>query len=247
MPRNKAVLLAGEISRRPNGTTLNGALQFIAALNEGGYAVTQLSVEACGEHFPLCMAEMARYDALVLSDVGALSLLLTPSARDGHLGTDRLQMLSDWVATGGGLVMAGGYMSFQGMDGLARYFETPIDDCLPVRCRPNSDGLEAPAGLVPLVLMPHHPVLRDIGTSWPPLLGMNKTEYRDGASDVQIIAECTYLERRFPLLATRTFGKGRTLAWTSDIAPHWLSQAFASWHGYDQLMRNMIDWVTGAI
>lgn len=104
-------------------------------------------------------------------------------------------MLSDWVATGGGLVMAGGYMSFQGMEGLARYFETPIDDCLPVGCRPNSDGLEAPAGLVPLVLKPHHPVLRGIGTSWPSLLGMNKTEYRNGVSDFQIIAECTHLAR----------------------------------------------------
>ena len=231
MPRNKAVLLAGEISRGPNGTTLNGALQFIAALNEGGYAVTQLSVDECGEHFPLSVAEMGRYGALVLSDVGALSLLLTLSARGGNLGTDRLQMLSDWVATGGGLVMAGGYMSFLGLDGLARYYETPKDDRQPDQSRPNSDGLEAPAGLVPLVLMPHHPVLRDIGTSWPPLLGMNKTEYRNGASAVQIIAECTYLERRFPLLATRTFGKGRFLVWFCVFVFYWLSQAFASWHG----------------
>src|SRR3569833_312649 len=197
MQRKKAVLLAGEITRRPDGITLNGAHQFVTALEGGGYAVTQLSAEDCGEDFPCTVTEMESYDALVLSDVGALSLLLPPDARAGHLGTDRLIMVRDWVANGGGRVMAGGYMSFQGMDGLARYFETPIDDCLPVRCRPNSDGLEAPAGLVPLVLMPHHPVLRDIGTSWPPLLGMNKTEYRNGASAVQIIAECTYLERRF--------------------------------------------------
>jgi len=48
---------------------------------------------------------------------------------------------------------------------------------------------------VPLVLKPHHPVLRGIGTSWPSLLGMNKTEYRNGVSDFQIIAECTHLAR----------------------------------------------------
>ena len=247
MPTTKAVLLAGEVVRRPDGTSVNGARQFVAALTGGGYAVTQVSAEDCGEHFPRTVAEMASYDALVLSDVGALSLLLTPDARAGRLCTDRLIMVADWGANGGGLVMAGGYMSFQGMDGLARYFETPIDDCLPVTCRPASDGLEAPAGLMPLVVMPHHPVLKDVDPNWPPLLGMNKTGYRTEDADAQVAVECTHLERRFPLLATRPFGRGRTLASTSDIAPHWLSQAFADWESYDRLMRNMIDWVTAAI
>lgn len=79
--RRRCVEEQGCPTRWRNGTKVNGAEQFIAALNEGGYAVTQLSVDECGEHFPLSIAEMVRYDALVLSDVGVLSLLLTPSAR----------------------------------------------------------------------------------------------------------------------------------------------------------------------
>ena len=45
------------------------------------------------------------------------------------------------------------------------------------------------------------------------------------------------------LLATGAYGSGRTLAWTSDIGPHWLPQAFAQWRGYPQLWRQALAWL----
>ena len=49
-----------------------------------------------------------------------------------------------------------------------------------------------------------------------------------------------------PLLVAGTFGKGRTLAWTSDIGPHWLPPEFAAWPGYARLWRQSLAWLVGA-
>jgi len=48
-----------------------------------------------------------------------------------------------------------------------------------------------------------------------------------------------------PLLVTGTFGKGRTVAWTSDVGPHWLPPGFIAWSGYKALFEQMIGWAAG--
>ena len=47
-----------------------------------------------------------------------------------------------------------------------------------------------------------------------------------------------------PLLVTGRYGKGRTLAWTSDISPHWLPAGFYEWPGYTILWRNIVGWLS---
>jgi uncharacterized membrane protein len=42
------------------------------------------------------------------------------------------------------------------------------------------------------------------------------------------------------------FGAGRSIAWTSDVGPHWLPESFAQWPGYTTLWRNALAWVAGA-
>ena len=49
-----------------------------------------------------------------------------------------------------------------------------------------------------------------------------------------------------PLLVAGTHGQGRTLAWTSDIGPHWLPDSFVAWDGYARLWRQALQWVTQA-
>ena len=39
--------------------------------------------------------------------------------------------------------------------------------------------------------------------------------------------------------------RGRTLAWMSDIGPHWCPEPFATWEGYARLWCQAIDWVAG--
>ena len=47
-----------------------------------------------------------------------------------------------------------------------------------------------------------------------------------------------------PLLVIGSFGKGRTMAWTSDIGPHWLTNDFVNWPGYAKLWRQSLAWLT---
>lgn len=78
------------------------------------------------EKFPFEMAGLDAYDAIILSDIGANSLLLPPDVwLHSRTVPNRLKLLKAWVEKGGGLLMVGGYFSFEGIDGKARWRRTP--------------------------------------------------------------------------------------------------------------------------
>ena len=224
---------------------VNGALQFIEALAARQIDVRQIGGERCERDFPTSLEALRDYSVVVLSDVGALSLYFSPETRAGLPSVDRLELLRKWVEGGGGLIMAGGYTSFQGMDGMARYHDTPVEDCLPVNCLPHSDGLEAPEGLTPRIVPGRgaHPILRDIPSVFPLIMGMNKVVLGGGAPESILL--CHHRGREHPLLACQSYGKGRSIAWMTDIGPHWLSRDFLNWRHYGQFMENMLSWASG--
>lgn len=227
-----------------SATSTNGATAFNAALANEGVVVTQIGGERCSAEFPYDLDKLAQYQAVVISDVGALTLLVTPDARAGRVGVNRLEVLKAYVESGGGLMLAGGYMGFQGMFGTARFHDTPVEDVLPVRCLPFSDGMEVPQGLQTSILESSHPILAGIEEPFPLILGMNKLDFRpDGSS--QLLATCHHRGTDWPLLAVRNHGRGRTIAWATDIGPHWLSQDFLSSPLYSKLMANMVRWLAG--
>ena len=76
------------------------------------------------------MAELDAYDVVILSDVGANTLLLPPQVFElGQRAPNRLKLLREWVNGGGGLLMAGGYLSFQGSRPKANYHDTRSKRC----------------------------------------------------------------------------------------------------------------------
>lgn len=247
----KPVLLAGETFHTTSltskgydpglsATYSNGALRYIEGLRAEGIEVVQLPGERCEAEFPRSMDQLAAYSAVVLSDIGALSLLLTPESRAGRRSVNRLDLLREWVEQGGGLMMAGGYCSYQGVDGRAMYGGTGVEWCLPVQCINGPDAVEAPEGLDPDVRQADHPIIADLPQPFPFVLGMNRVIPRN-QSDV--VLSCKRRNGSLPLLVAGGYGHGRSLAWTTDIGPHWLSQDFMAWSGYDRLMANMIRWL----
>ena len=134
--------------------------------------------------------------------------------------------------------MVGGYYSFQGIYGAARYRGTPIEELLPVTIHPWDDRLEVPEGVQVEVEQADHPVLQGVPSPWPALLGYNELVARP---------EATVLARygEHPVLAVREFGRGRSLAWASDIGPHWCPEPFVTWPGYGRLWNNAVRWLTG--
>ena len=120
----------------------------------------------------------------------------------------------------GGLAMIGGYFSFQGIDGRARWRRTPVEDVLPVECLPYDDRLEIPEGFSAVVdANSNHPILNGLEGEWPLLLGANEVRLKPEAG-IEVLASLPEDQGGHPLLVTGTFENGRTLAWMSDVSPH---------------------------
>jgi uncharacterized membrane protein len=221
-----------------------GAEPFVAALEAEGFAVTYMPAHEAAEAFPFEMEGLASYDAIILSDIGANTLLLPPAVwLHSRTVPNRLKLIRTYVEAGGGLLMAGGYLSFQGIDGRARWRRTAVEDVLPVTCLPWDDRVEMPEGTTAELTVPEHPVLAGLEGEWPPLLGVNEVELK---KDATLLASLPADQGGHPLLALGQYGKGRSAVWTSDVGPHWLSPMFCEWEGYRRLWKNLFDWLTRA-
>lgn len=219
-----------------------GAEPLVNALAGSEFELTYMKAHEAAEGFPFEMDGLADYDAMILSDIGANTLLLPPQVwLHSQIVPNRLKLIKQWVESGGGLVMAGGYFSFQGIDGKARWRRTAVEEVLPVTCLPWDDRIEMPEGCQADLVDPGHPVLTGMGQNWPPLLGVNEVEVKP---EGQVIARLPADQGGHPLLVLGQHGQGRTAAWTSDIGPHWLSPEFCAWEGYSRLFKNLLGWLT---
>lgn len=219
-----------------------GAEPLVVALRDTRFVLTYMPGHEAAEHFPFDLEELRRYRVVVLSDIGANTLLLPEAVwQRGETMPNRLRVIRDFVAVGGGLVMAGGYLSFQGIDGRARFRHTAVEEALPVRCLPHDDRLEIPQGFV-AEPTGAHPVLAGLDGPWPALLGANEVIAKE---DAQVLMRLPQDEGGHPLLVLGGHGSGRAVAWTSDIGPHWVPERFVRWAGYARLWTNILGWVSG--
>jgi len=210
------------------------------ALVAEGIDVVYMPAHEVPEKFPMTVEELDSFDVVVLSDIGANSILIHPDTwLQGKRTPNRLKALAEWVHAGGGLMMAGGYLSFQGFEGKAMYRGTAVDAVLPSIIEPWDDRVETPEGTEPVVTDATHPILSGVDGAWPALLGYNRFGVKD---DARVLASVD----GDALLAVREVGKGRTLAWASDIGPHWCPDEFIAWPGYQRLFSQAIEWLAGA-
>jgi len=215
-----------------------GADAFIAAAARSGIVIDQLYAHDVPEQFPDTVAELAGYDAVLLSDIGANSFLLPPATWvGGRSRPNRLEMLGEYVRGGGGLMMAGGYLSFQGFQARANFARTPLAEVLPVELLDFDDRVESPQGVRPSAVGDGPLAVAVEGA--PELLGYNRVFARPGAQVHARVGEDV-------LIASMAVGAGRSLVWTSDIGPHWCPTGFLDWDGFAPLVGAMLNWVAGA-
>ena len=230
-----------------SATYHRGADDFVAAMKQVGIDIAYMPNHEAASEFPLEAAGLDAYAAILLSDIGSNTLLLPPQVWiESKPAPNRLKLIRDYVARGGGLVMIGGYYSFQGINGGARYHRSPIEDVLPVTMHPFDDRIEVPEGFTAAVDAEQrgHPILAGVPLEgWPVLLGVNEVKPKPGAA---VLARLPDSEGAHPLLVAGTHGKGRAVAWTSDIGPHWLPREFSAWVGFAPLWSNLLRWVSGA-
>jgi len=211
-----------------------------AALETAGWEVVYQPSHVAARDFPQTAEALAEFDCVMLSDIGANTLLLHPDTfvRSQAL-PNRLHAIRDYVANGGGFVMIGGYLTFQGIDAKAQYAGSAIEDVLPVTMHRHDDRVECPQGVTPLIRQ-DHALVAGLAGQWPQLLGYNQIVPKADATVVVSVGED-------PLLVTGSFGKGRAVAFASDCGPHWVPPSFVEWSGYDKLWGQIADWSAGLI
>ena len=191
--------------------------------------------------YPETPEALSRYDVLILSDIDSDSIVLYPVERSTRvpMGPNRLKSIREYVRLGGSLLMIGGYSSFVGRQNVGNYRGTPVEEVLPVDCLAvNDDRVETPEGVQAKALVRSHPVLRGIRFG-PELLfsGYNKVKAKSNARVLAVIRETGD-----PLIAVGRYGKGRTMVFTSDIAPHW-GAGFQTWEFGGQFLDQTLEWL----
>lgn len=124
--RHEKVLLVGEswvsssthykgFDQFGSVTFHTGNKRFMEGMKGGDYDVTHLPAHEAAADFPTTLEGLSQFDVIILSDIGANTLLLHPDVwLRGERVPNRVNLLADWTRQGGGLIMIGGYFSFQG-------------------------------------------------------------------------------------------------------------------------------------
>jgi uncharacterized membrane protein len=213
-----------------------GGAEMIAALRGAGIEVVYQPSHIAANSFPLSKDELRAFDVVILSDIGANTLLLPDRAFARSERTpNRLSLLSEFVHEGGGLLMVGGYLTFQGIQAKGNYQGTPVDEILPVSLHASDDRCESPQGVTPLIVDAAHPTVAGL-PDWPHFLGYNRATLRPDAHLVASFGDD-------PCIAVRHVGAGRTAIFSSDCGPHWGPPVFVNWPGYPKLWVNLVTWL----
>jgi len=214
-----------------------GGKWLINAFEKAGYDVEHMPSHIAANNFPADKQEMEQYGAIVFSDIGANTLLLSNDVfMRSKTATNRLDEIALYVKEGGGFAMMGGYMSFSGIDGKAKYAGTAIEDILPVGIMRTDDREEKPQG-IGIKAICEHIILKGVDSEYPKLLGYNKLIEKD-PDNVILRADNSDI-----IAAAKSINEGRTFVFASDIAPHWAPPEFVDWEHYNTLFGNVARWL----
>ena len=182
--------------------------------------------------------DFSKYDVVIYSDVGTDTVIMYEDRfLNCPMGKSRLGALKEYVKGGGGLAGIGGWMSFGGMYGQAKWHNTPIEEILPVTCHPWDDRVELSEGMKPHIVAPDHPIMKGIDWNGAPVLfsGYNQVEKKP---EGKLLAEYN----GDPIVVVGSYGEGRTMVLASDCAPHW-GRGFVDWPGSRDFSVQMVKWL----
>lgn len=190
------------------------------------------------ELFPREMDALKQYSVVILSDIGADSILFYMNRDVAPMGPNRLKLIKQYVLEGGGLLMIGGWSSFGGWGGQARWSNTPVEEVLPVIIKDGDDRVEVPEGCTFEKWDTNHPITKDLPINEPFVLtGYNRFKAKPTARVLAWIEDD-------PAIVVGEFGKGRSMAVATDCAPHWAG-TWLKWSGYNKFWVRSVRWLAG--
>lgn len=211
-----------------------------AMANEPMMSVRHITPHGVPTEFPGSLDELRRYDVLIFSDIGYNSMIFYPGLTPPYiypLGPDRVGMVRQFVEQGGGFIMVGGYLSFAGLNAIARWWDTDVETILPVSIARHDDRVEVTQGFRFDLIEPSHPMVAGLPwrqADWT-LCGYNRVTLKEGA---QLVAAY----QGDPFIACWDYEAGRTAIFASDFAPHWAG-SFVHWPHYPAFWRQVIHWL----
>lgn len=185
------------------------------------------------------------YDMLIFSDIEAKNFQLSPVFFDRQkMGQgvltfpDRTRLTVEAVKNGKPVMFLGGWLSFSGEAGKGGWGRTRLNEVIPVGCITGDDLIENTEGFYPEVQPGEEKWFEGMDIkSFPPLLGYNQVIPADNCRVI-----LTVRETGDPLLVTGKSGRGRTLAYMSDPAPHWGCN-FVYWAEYNRFWLRCADYL----
>lgn len=211
-----------------------GAQHLLLCLKKSGIDIDYMPAHIVQTSFPRTLEEIMHYDAIVISDIGSNTFLLqNDTFYQMKMIPNALSLIEQYVASGGGLLMIGGYLSFTGIEAKANYKNSILAKVLPVEMLDYDDRVELPEGCTPITVSNEHEITRHL-QEWPALLGYNKLIAKPESEVLVSINDD-------PLLILGTYNKGKVCCFASDCAPHWGSPQFMSWAGYTLLWCNILN------
>ncbi len=213
-------------------TELNGAAAYLAGLMESA----GWPYEYVPSHVPISAAKLdIPRSLIILSDYPA-----------SQFDLDCQQRALRQIKNGCGLLMIGGWESFHGCGG--NWEHTVLSEALPVEIQTTDDRQNFDQSAW---LLPDHEHDITTGLPWysrPPAIGgMNRVVEKPAATVVlrahsfavsatnppQMMSHASPLmtvshQESLPALVVGQYGTGRTAAFMSDVAPHWVG-GFVDW------------------
>lgn len=187
-----------------------------------------------GEDFDYVSSDKRFPNALLEKDYRLVILSDYPAS---NFTEKQIRVIIDKVKDGMGLLMIGGWESFTGAGG--DYHSTFFAEALPVIMKSQDDRINFSSPC--LVIKEHgHEIIDSLpfDQNIPAIGGLNAFEAKQEAavllSAVEFKAEkhdaaVDFKEgRKYPLLLVGDYGLGRTAAFASDVAPHWVGP-FVDW------------------
>lgn len=199
-----------------------------------GVTPTHLDGPDTMTEFPRSVTDLAAYDAVIVSDL-TRGTLEPHFFEDAIPGPNLLRVLAEYVEGGGGLVYCGGWMTYQGYQGVGNWQGTLVEDVLPVALQPiYDDRVERPEGVDPTMIDGDHPITADVA-GLPVVYGYNEVAGATGS----VLATV----EDHPLLVADDVGAGRSVAYTSDPGIKW-GYGMVEWPDYRRFWRAVLEWVT---
>jgi hypothetical protein len=162
---------------------------------------------------------------------GVYGLYILSDYPASHLRPADCRRILDSVEAGAGLLMIGGWESFHGQGG--DWDRSPLAAALPVHIASADDRVNSSQPVV-VQKVADHAIVQGLPFRAPPHVGgYNRVRAKAGAVTVlmgrHLVVKAgamgtlrTSPGRASPLLVVGQFGRGRTAAFASDAAPHWV-------------------------